>query len=318
MSPLVRVFWFSLFALVTLASTLADSFETAEEQVAAVLRTYRIQTYRDYRNNRIDYDRRISIGQAVVDDWRKRGADPNEIELLIRWFSEAQRSVQISPYEPPTRPIFLAKAAQPGQPADQSTPQLAVAPRLPDHFSIPSPRQLADSVEATSFTEIRSWPAPRIRPPQQSVELDQPAPATSIAPAVTATTPVVQTVPPPIDVKVLDAKIRAINLSLQGLETELHVQRLWTLNELEAAAALIEQRLSDQQLVETYRGVLPTELASQVEPNFDVKPVLALLAQRTFELKIELTGVTSTSLDQLERLHRIAEQIQGWSQSRKY
>jgi hypothetical protein len=128
--------------------------------------------------------------------------------------------------------------------------------------------------------------------------------------------------PPPaqrseVDLHVLAAKIRWVNLSFTAIDSELQSQPAWTVDQLEAVAGRLSQLISSADLVRLYYRAIPSTQRGLIEPIVDTGPTEALLAQRVFEARLRLTeNFTDDNPDsiraQLVRLERIAEVMEQW------
>lgn len=61
-------------------------------ELTAAARDYRIEIYGAFRTNRAEYDLRRKQAEALVAEWQNRGARPDEVAALVRWFDDARRA----------------------------------------------------------------------------------------------------------------------------------------------------------------------------------------------------------------------------------
>jgi hypothetical protein len=122
---------------------------------------------------------------------------------------------------------------------------------------------------------------------------------------------------PEVDLRLLAAKIRSVNLSLAAIDGQLESQPAWTVDQLETATGRLVQLIDSAALVRLYYGAIPGSQRQLIEPIVDTGPIEALLAQRVFETRLRLTeDITQDDVDtirgQLVRLERLAEVMEQW------
>ena len=124
-----------------------------------------------------------------------------------------------------------------------------------------------------------------------------------------------------VDLSVLAAKIRSINLSLKAVEVELSEHHDWNVDELEGELYELSVLNDAADLVQIYYDAIPYEQRTLIEPLVNRGAIQALLAQRTFETRIRLAdeasrGETHSVEDQLSRLESIWEVMQRWKRDK--
>lgn len=111
------------------------SFASAAEpppELSSAARDFRIEIYGAFRTNRAEYDARRKQGEALLAEWQTRGALPEEVEAVVRWFADARRaSAQQQPL--PAPPNWSNGPAE-------VIPMPARSPRSPPHSTIQVPQ----------------------------------------------------------------------------------------------------------------------------------------------------------------------------------
>jgi hypothetical protein len=122
-----------------------------------------------------------------------------------------------------------------------------------------------------------------------------------------------------IDLQLLAAKIRSLNLSLAAVEAELSERREWPVEQLEATTADLVRLINEAELARLYYDAVSDAQRATIEPLADLIPIQNLLRQRVFEARLELSRrsgskstLTDDHQDALVRLERISEVLHQW------
>lgn len=205
-----------LIAIITAAllvfgwsSTTAETLN-AEFQLETRARSFRIETFRYFRNNRTVYDRRVRGSEGLIDRWRDRGASEQEARDLIDWFARATLATQQQvglPALPALRTQMFELAESPSHPIAPTNTGV-VLESMPDIESIKRDRMLSDrlanSMEPASQTDGGSGPLPvsnleQLPTPislKQDSAVDSRDPVRPLPPVLSAQPRDRQTVPP--------------------------------------------------------------------------------------------------------------------------
>lgn len=320
-----RVFWSLLILTVMLTNAVGSP-----DELQQAARRFRMRTYATFRQNRPEYDRRLAMAEQALNDWRDRGADPHEMAALIQWFRRAP-SANPLPAPPFVGRSFVSNSDRHPEPRSPNRPSADASPhqRSPQRDAARQVRRdmVAPRLQPVEQLPVRTRPAakaPALKtfssvhlPPLSDVEISRsptPAEATSIAliRAETVTSPPHDE--PPINLKVLAAKIRSSNLSLQAWAERLSDDRLHEVSELESVMAGLNKLMDDQRLILIYVNAIPHRFQANIPEIADPVSVLGLLAERAFECKVQFThDDPSTSREPIRRLNKILGNIQAIS-----
>jgi hypothetical protein len=118
-----------------------------------------------------------------------------------------------------------------------------------------------------------------------------------------------------VNLAVLSAKIRSINLSLAAIEAELANNATRSVEQLESIVQDLRRLLDLADLARLYYHAVSPERRIEIEPLVDHGPIRALLAQRLFETRIRLIDQArltpaETNDEQLKRLEAIVGELQ--------
>ena len=93
-----QVTGYSILALLIMLGGLADwkSLQAFEQQEAVkrAARRYRMQVFETFRADRLEYDRRVRIGNQILQQWESRGEPKDQAERLVDWFSQASKATE--------------------------------------------------------------------------------------------------------------------------------------------------------------------------------------------------------------------------------
>lgn len=79
-------------ALVVAAVAASVTWAEAPVDVETAARAYRIRVYRSFRQNRVEYDRRIERGEEVLTLWRRSGETKVAKQAALMWFLAASEA----------------------------------------------------------------------------------------------------------------------------------------------------------------------------------------------------------------------------------
>jgi hypothetical protein len=315
-------------------------------------RRYRIQVYESYRLDRPALDQRLQAAESLLDAWRDRGAPDDEIDHLIDWFRRAALSSSwtLAGGSPEyLAPAAVRASAQPAaggdrstNPTDSSAVPGATSPiplrrsaaandsQTESHSAQPDdlpPLSSPDLIPERPIVEVPpladQLPSLRLRaaapgkPPTET----RAAPATSLESYVAPIRSSASTRQAEVDLEILTAKIRSINLSLTAVEAELAGDRESTVEQLEAVVQDLTRLLDAADLVRLYYLAIPAEQRDRIEPLIDLGSIQAILAQRVFETRIRLVDEARTAPpegidERLGRLEAISDVIHRWNRDR--
>ncbi len=183
--------WGSWILLPILALSLPVRVAADPSPLDTAARHFRMQVYESFRTNRPLLDHRLATADALLRDWRERGAPSGEIPDLVTWFrqaTEVARNRDASPIpqyipirssdspaeEPPTQIDGVPSA---GVVPSQDGPSAASRPSAPDITqSIPRQPSPAAPPQARSSGNQRTPPPARPhnrrKPPDELPPLD--------------------------------------------------------------------------------------------------------------------------------------------------
>jgi hypothetical protein len=130
------------------------------------------------------------------------------------------------------------------------------------------------------------------------------------------------TAPPeesPIDVDLLNAKVRHYNLTLSGIESELVRDGLWNAERLMPIAARLDRLMNWRIHLRIYYDAIQELQLRQSETLDDPSFVLSRFAQRMFEARIhhekQMTRGTSPEGENWQEwLEMYSRQLQAWTE----
>lgn len=326
------------------------------ETLMSIARQYRIQTYDRFRNDRRELDRRLRASQSLLDDWQDRDAPEDEIPDIILWFQRATHATRSA--QPVPLPAYTVKPRRPKSasqglqtpvtpvPSREKPPQTGTRvhgetrPLVEPNFSRTAPRAAtADGDRPDDLAPLNPSDLSPERSPSPNLQRTAPLPTVRLqaslrnseslvsrsikaAPATSVDEHAALTRSPKrhsdVDLEMLAAKIRSLNLSLTAVESELANDVDWEIGELEAVTSELTHLFTQVNLARLYYDAIPYEQQELIEPIVDVGPLQAMLAQRTFELRIRLTEVlrkneSGDAIQQMDRLERVSEVVQQWT-----
>ncbi len=287
------------------------------EQIERAARSFRMQVYANFRTDRAEYDRRAGQAEQILEGWRQRGAPDLEVPALLDWFHQATRasgqsSESLLPEYHPfgdstsvTRSPSAAPAPMATEPPVRPRPEVKLPPRhpgseriLPPELPLTNPERNRQRPELTAPKVVMTPTAPP-EGPDPSPPQNQPSSS-------------------PVDLAVLGSRIRAFNLTLAEIESELSQPGPWPVDRLTNMIDQIERLFGRRHLSQIYYDALTADQRQHVLDFAPVELTLALLDQRLFEAQVALMD-TNLELDpvygqrELNQLRSLSERVKNWT-----
>ena len=156
-----------------------DAFEQ-QEAVKRAARRYRMQVFATFRADRLEYDRRVRIGNRILQQWELWGEPKDQADLLVDWFTQASQATKSGAGTPlPRYPLATVEDRSPSVEADAvKTPANEPAKRPVEE---PANKPAKRPVEEHNIRRVpRTTQSPRRR--SRKLE-DFSTPANSLPPA---------------------------------------------------------------------------------------------------------------------------------------
>jgi hypothetical protein len=287
------------FMSITPQSCAAQENGQLEKDLTQIAQTFRIRAYNRFRTDRTRYDLWMSSASQVDET-----TDPTSQK--IAWFRIALSQMEAGEAHPPSVRAQEAVHPQPltiRQPAKTPQPR-TVSPRI-----VVAPPERTEPIRSTVHSQTTPSVVVHTQPPKQSPPdaglgiLDQPA----------------QTTTPDqmVDVSVLSARIRSINLSLGRIEDALVETRLITIDELRLLTTQFDDYLSQLKLTTIYVSILSEQQVRRVaeirSPDFVLKQMERAIRNRQTRLEtfVAVEPAKQADIDELDSLLR---RVQSWQQ----
>jgi hypothetical protein len=311
-----------------------------DEGISKAIRRFRMQSFQSFRSNRREYDRRVSYAQDIIRQWSRLGAPASERSSLLEFLDQAAvaaRRGQPMPkfeFSKAAMSVKVHRRANPAgsdrrrkrrAPTDIVAPELPVLPRQPDRDWAP-PRAGKTNRTVASLSTVRL--ESRVPRATRYRMASRPVPASPIthqqrssspAAAISSKTARGNTADEsPVDLTLLAARIRASNLKLSEVESELMARGQWDVQRLEPLVHQFDEILSGRRLSRLYYDALNDserkQLFTAISPP---QPVLSLLSQRWFEARVASSDAAAEGEwpnDDVDsnRLESIARTIDLW------
>ncbi|MCA9197099.1 MAG: hypothetical protein KDA87_06145 [Planctomycetales bacterium] len=313
-------------ALYAAQSLNADDSVRQQRDLEQISQTYRIRVYNRFRTDRSRYDMWISAAEQVRQNSKA-------IDLSVDWYRQALDAVGSGAATPPVtffdsptvvhsnEPIALppSPATSPGRMEPNVTvvrdvPEATKIPHHPD-VHVPAPAQRPAEVVQTPVAE------PPVQLPPKPVE-STPAPAPKPVPVTTP--PIVRTrratanPDQTVDVGVLSARIRSINLALGRIEDTLVENRLLTIDELRLLVAQMDEYYSQLDLTTIYVSILSEQQLRRVARLRSAEFVLKDLEQAIANQRAwvaESASLDRTQDSEINELDTLLRRVQSWQQT---
>jgi hypothetical protein len=122
----------------------------------------------------------------------------------------------------------------------------------------------------------------------------------------------------PVDLAVLDARIRSFNLTLAKIESELSELREWNGAALQRLIDQLDRVFAHRAISETYYNALSGTERGRVSSFQTTRRLSLLLEQRLFEARVALLDANSSlsqeqRTTQADKLQSISRRIQSWT-----
>ncbi|MEZ6118813.1 MAG: hypothetical protein R3C28_19910 [Pirellulaceae bacterium] len=306
----------------------ADDSLRQQRDLEQISQTYRIRVYNRFRTDRSRYDMWISAAEQV------RRQNPDTLDSSIQWYRQALDALGSSAATPPAaffdspalvrshEPITLppSPATSPGRIVPNVTivrdvPAATKKPDEPDVVHAPVPAQRPAEVAQTPVAEPPVPLPPKPVQPTQSVT-PEPPPATT--PPVIQTTRSTANSDQTVDIGILSARIRSINLALGRIEDTLVENRLLTIDELRLLVAQMDEYYSQLDLTTIYVSILSEQQLRRVARLRSAEFVLkdleqAIANQRAWVAKSASLDRTQDS--EINELDTLLRRVQSWQQT---
>jgi hypothetical protein len=323
--------------LALLGSWLAAG-QVGESPLEGAARRFRIETYRQFRLDRPEYNRRIAVSRRLLDAWRSSGQPSSGGDELRRWHEQATAAARRKlplPAPPNVNQPSIANAA--ARDSDVTGVVMEAPPELPARRAI-TPTHNAQTPAARVFERAGTAAAPVIKQttPAVSVEraelptaegllesisaaVDVPAAATSNSVATVADVHEPVSVLPPVQInlQLLSQRIAAHNLSIRAIEEQLLASDSWSLDGLELVRAQLGELMQRREVWQLYWEILDSGQRLTLNEPVSLDQLLELFQQRLFETQVSYeydprTTAQRGSANALARLRDIAEEVDRW------
>lgn len=319
-------------------------------------RQLRIQVYETFRENRAEYDRRMTQIQAAHESYVASEPDATLRQDYLDWIQSAKRasahrSIGSIPAFRSTRSSGVVRRG-PSEPAEAARTlpgrgQGSVGPRVTG----PRSEVPIGSIFGSRKPHVDARLEPRLArssigpavPNRSTVQppLDEPLPlprfriAESLVaeelvdtlsdttqlpadPSVISAATSTPDGPSPVDLSVLAAKIRSVNLNLKDLDNLLWRTDEWTVDQLQALVDEFERLDARRHLTALYLGSLSDDQRRGLEELLGTGPSIMRLKECLFQTRLDLMdqrvrGSDTDPNDAIQRLQKLSGRIETWT-----
>lgn len=313
-------------ALPTAQSLSADDSVRQQRDLEQISQTYRIRVYNRFRTDRSRYDMWISAAAQVRQNSKT-------FDSTVAWYRQALDVMGSGAATPPAaffdsptvvhshEPIALppSPATSPGRIEPNVTVMRDIPatkiPHQPDVVHLPAPMQRPAEVAQTPVAE------PPVQLPPKPIELMPPVtpkPATVTAPPIVPTPRPTANPDQTVDIGILSARIRSINLALGRIEDTLVENRLLTIDELRLLVAQMDEYYSQLDLTTIYVSILSEQQLRRVARLRSAEFVLKDLEQAIANQRAwvaESASLDRTQDSEINELDTLLRRVQSWQQT---